>query len=52
MSPAPAATVRRSVKASETSAAPRSAEAQPPLERTPRVSSIAEALSRWLTQQL
>ena len=52
MSPAPAVTVRRAVKSGETAAAQRAAEAQPALERTPRVSSIAEALSRWLNQQL
>ena len=49
MSPAPAVTVRRAVKSGETAAAQ---EAQPALERAPRVSSIAEALSRWLNQQL
>ena len=52
MSPAPAVTPRRAVKPGETAAAQRSSEAQPALERSARVSSIAEALSRWLNQQL
>jgi hypothetical protein len=43
---------RRAVKPGEAPAAQRSPEAQPALERSARVSSIAEALSRWLNQQL
>ena len=52
MNPAPAAAPRRSAKSAEASAPQRSAETQPALERVTRVSSIAEALSRWLNQQL
>ena len=52
MSPAPAVVQRRAAKPAEAPAAQRSTEAQPALERSARVSSIAEALSRWLNQQL
>lgn len=52
MSPAPSAGAWRAVKPSEPPAVQRGADAQPPSERTARVSSIAEALSRWLNQQL
>ncbi len=52
MSPAPAVALRRAVKPDEAPAAQRGNEVQPALERSARVSSIAEALSRWLNQQL